>query len=104
MNGSSPPKSSTSIRYKSVLSRPKLGLPEEVIRKWFEMLDRLTTPVAVDLTIDFPRDQKDAKFLACALAAGAEYLITGDRDFNEARKLVNTTILSVASFKKLVLG
>jgi hypothetical protein len=29
-------------------------------------------------------------------------LITGDRDFIEAQKLVNTTIISVSLFKKLV--
>ena len=51
---------------------------------------------------DFPRDQKDAKFLACAQAAEADYFITGDRDFTEAKKLVTTTILSVSLFKQLV--
>ena len=40
-------------------------------------------------------------FLACALAAEADYLIIGDRDFNEARKMVNTIIMSVSQFKKL---
>ena len=51
----------------------------------------------------FPRDQKDAKFLSCALDAGADYLITGDKDFSEAKKLTKTTILSVAQFKKWVM-
>lgn len=88
--------------YKDVLRREKFGLPEETWRKWFELLDTFTTPVAVDATVDFPRDQKDAKFLTCALAVAAEFFITGDHDFTEARKLVNTTILSVSLFKKLV--
>jgi predicted nucleic acid-binding protein len=52
--------------------------------------------------IDFPRDRKDAKFIACALAAKADYLITGDRDFTEAQKLLSTTILTVSQFKRLV--
>jgi predicted nucleic acid-binding protein len=58
--------------------------------------------VEVDIPLGFPRDQKDAKFLACALAAQANYFITGDRDFAEALKLVTTTILPVSLFKKLV--
>lgn len=30
------------------------------------------------MIVDFPRDQKDAKFLACALTTNAEFFITGD--------------------------
>jgi predicted nucleic acid-binding protein len=36
------------------------------------------------------------------LAAKAEYLITGDKDFENAYKVGSTTILSVSLFKKLV--
>jgi putative PIN family toxin of toxin-antitoxin system len=88
--------------YREVLSRPKFALPAEVRQRWFEMLAALTTRVEVDTAINFPRDQKDARFLACALAANAEFFITGDRDFAQATKLINTTILSVALFKKLI--
>jgi len=58
----------------------------------------------VDGIVNFPRDQKDAKFLACALANDADYLISGDSDFREAHTLLNTTILSVSMFKRLVMG
>lgn len=50
-----------------------------------------------------PRDQKDAIFLACALSAGADYLITGDKDFSAARNLLQTTILSVTLFRRLMM-
>lgn len=63
---------------------------------------RVVVYCQTDLAIDFPRDQKDAKFLACAIDAGADYFITGDRDFSQAQKLLSTTILSVAQFKKNV--
>jgi len=88
--------------YKAVLSRSKFGLPQEILNKWFDLLDTFTTVVAADVAIEFPRDRQDAKFLACALAANADFLITGDRDFTEAQKLVNTTIISVSLFKKLM--
>ncbi|MCX5983851.1 MAG: putative toxin-antitoxin system toxin component, PIN family [Nostocales cyanobacterium LacPavin_0920_SED1_MAG_38_18] len=52
--------------------------------------------------MDFARDRKDEKFLACAIAAEADFLITGDADFDEAQNLVNTTIVSVSMFKRLV--
>jgi len=66
------------------------------------MLDVETTVVEVDVEIDFPRDRKDAKFLECALSANAKFLITGDRDFTEARKLVDTIIVSVSTFEKMI--
>ena len=88
--------------YKEVLGRSKFALPPEIQRKWFDLLDTFTTVVEVDVTIDFPRDRQDAKFLACALAAQADFFVTGDRDFSQAQKLVNTTIISASLFKKLV--
>jgi putative PIN family toxin of toxin-antitoxin system len=88
--------------YSDVLSRPKFGLPKDVLNAWSAILDQLTFTCTVDLAIDFPRDRKDAKFLSCSIAAGADYFITGDNDFNEAHQLLTTTILSVSQFKKLV--
>ena len=88
--------------YREVLSRPKFGLPDDIRQSWFDMLDALTITYDIDLDIAFPRDQKDAKFLACAVAAGADYFVTGDKDFSEANKILSTTILSVSQFKKLV--
>ena len=89
--------------YTEVLARKKFNLPPEVLQKWREMFEYFTTTIEPDIDIDFPRDQKDAKFLECALAAEADYLITGDKDFTEARKLVQTTIISVSQFKQLII-
>ncbi len=89
--------------YKEVLRRDKFGLPDDILQAWFLLIDSLTTVVAADIFVDFPRDQKDAKFLACALVSEADYFITGDRDFDRPGKILNTTILSVAQFKRLVM-
>lgn len=88
--------------YWHVLKRPKFRLPQDILRRWREAFDNFITVVEVSDKVSFPRDQKDAKFLECALSTDAEYFITGDRDFEEARKLSNTTILSVRQFKLLV--
>lgn len=88
--------------YKEVLSRPKFKLTDEVRASWFEIIDTFATLIDVNVSIDFPRDRKDAKFLACAVAAEADFLITGDSDFNQAQTLLNTTIISVSLFNKLV--
>ena len=89
--------------YRSVLQHDRFKLPRPLIEKWFSMLDRTTTLVTVATTLSFPRDQKDAHFLACCLAAGADFFITGDRDFEDAQKLVQTKIVSLYLFKKLLI-
>jgi uncharacterized protein len=90
--------------YRKILRRPKFAFSSDLLSKWDTLLERDTTSVSVDEQVEFPRDQKDAKFLACALSNNADYLITGDSDFSEAQKLLNTTILSVSLFKRLVIG
>lgn len=90
------------MEYKEVLSRSKFKLTTEIRLEWFEILDNLTTLFEVNVEIDFPQDTKDTKFLACAVAAEADFLITGDSDFNSAQSLVKTAIISVSLFKKLV--
>lgn len=89
--------------YKNVLSRPKFRLAEDLRREWFELIDSVTNEIQITRTVDFPRDQKDAKFLACALAANAEFLITGDLDFTEAQIIGDTIILSASMFKQLMI-
>ncbi|CAD5942863.1 putative nucleic acid-binding protein, contains PIN domain [Planktothrix agardhii] len=89
--------------YKAVISRPKFKLPIEIIEKWLMVFDLLTTCTDVDIKIDFPRDQKDAKFLACAIAGSATFFITGDKDFTEAQKFLDTIIISATDFNRLVI-
>ncbi len=64
------------------------------------MLDTVPILVDVELEVDFPRDRKDAKFIACAQTVNADFLITGDRDFTEAQNLGRTRIISVSLFKQ----
>jgi len=87
--------------YQDVLHRKKFSFPPETLRKWESILARDTRLKPVSADIDFPRDPKDAMFLDCAISNNADYLITGDGDFTEARKVVNTTILSVSMFMRL---
>lgn len=99
--------------YLDVLRRPKFGLPESTVARWeqtFEAViavagvsDKIDIAVVdVSEKIDFRRDPKDAMFLECAIATGAEYFVTGDNDFEGAYKLLDTTVLSVSQFKSLV--
>jgi hypothetical protein len=87
-----------------VIRHPKFDLSDEMVQQWIDLIDEMTTVVTVSQQIDFPRDQKDAKFLACAISSDIDYLVTGDHDFEEAQKLGNLRIISVSQFQTLILG
>jgi len=53
---------------------------------------------------DFPRDPKDAPFLAAALAARADFLITGDNDLLQAGASSDALSLGVAAWMRYVTG
>ncbi len=88
--------------YLSVLARPRFALAQPLLDRWRRMIESVTTRIEVPATVEFPRDRTDEKFLACALAAEADFLVTGDRDFEQARRLLSTTILSVSMFERTV--
>jgi uncharacterized protein len=84
--------------YREVLRRPRFGLSAGILAEWDERFRNAIAIWPVTVPVDFPRDQKDAKFLACALASKADYLLTGDRDFEEAKSFPNVKVISVSSF------
>ncbi len=88
--------------YRAVLHRSKFALPESTLSEWDERFRSAIAEWPVEISVSFPRDVKDAMFLACALTAEADFFITGDHDFTEAQKLERTKIISVSQFDKLV--
>ena len=88
--------------YREVLRRPKFALPDSVLSQWDERFRSAVAEWPVETSVPFPRDVTDAKFLACALASDADFLVTGDRDFEGARKIGRAKIISVGRFYELV--
>ena len=88
--------------YQDVLSRKKFKLTDEVRKEWLDVIDLVTKLVDVQITIDFARDRKDEKFLACAVAAEADFLITGDADFNQAQNLGDNQAIRNRSYTNKV--
>src|SRR5438270_28447 len=72
---------------------------EATLERWAELLSMRTVNVGSPPEVpDFPRDPKDALFLAAALAVHADFLITGDRDLLAAKDVVATRIITTADF------
>jgi uncharacterized protein len=86
--------------YMGVLGRPKFKLPESVLQEWADLFASAIVVVEAGDAVDFPRDPKDAKFLACAIQGCADYFVTGDRDFEEAPVGLSTVICSANQFRQ----
>jgi uncharacterized protein len=89
--------------YLEVLARRKLKLTDAQRSRWLSLIQTSTQLIDVSTKIDFPRAQKDAKFLECVIAANADFLITGDGDFTEVQSLGNTLIISASLFAELIM-
>ena len=87
--------------YKEVLNRRKFRLTQEVKDDWFNLLYEALTLIEVDTSVDFPIDPDDAMFLACAITADADFLITGDTDLFQGENLLKAAVITVAGFKNL---
>ncbi|MGD1804443.1 putative toxin-antitoxin system toxin component, PIN family [Dapis sp. BLCC M126] len=61
--------------------------------QYFGYDEEATTKVDVAVEVNFPRDRKDEKFLASAVVSEANFLITGDYDFEEMQVLLPTTTM-----------
>lgn len=85
--------------YLAVLARPKFKLTTDTLDHWRELLAMRTIDVGEPpATPDFPRDPKDAPFLAAALFSAADWLLTGDQDLLTAPPIPPTRIATVAQF------
>jgi len=88
--------------YLRVLAYPKFQLSDQEIRALVEeeLLPFVETIRVRRRLAVVRRDPEDDKFLECAVAGRAQYLITGDRDLRELDSYRGTTILTVGEFLK----
>lgn len=69
-----------------------LGLALELVAAWATLVASQPLPEPVC------RDADDDKFLACALAASVQYIVSGDRDLLEISPYEGITILRPRAF------
>ena len=88
--------------YERVIGRPELGIPLDAQEEWAQLVHEKAVQVDAPLpSIEFTRDRKDIHVLQAVVAGHADYLLTGDKDFSEAQKLVSCRIMTVAEFARL---
>ena len=90
--------------YLRVLAYPKFRLSHREIRALVEeeLLPFVETIRVRRRLSVVRRDPEDNKFLECAVASRAKYLLTGDRDLRELDAYQGITILTVGEFLERV--
>ena len=87
--------------YRDVLLRPGFGFRSDHVDRLLEQIRTAGEPVAaVPLAHRLP-DRDDEPFLEVAVAAAAEYLVTGNLRHYPARARGDTRVLSPAAFLKI---
>jgi putative PIN family toxin of toxin-antitoxin system len=86
--------------YLRVFAYPKFQLSDQEIRPLIEeeLLPFVDTIRVRRRLAVVRRDPDDDKFLECAVAGRAQYLVTGDRDLRELGTFRGTTILTAGEF------
>ncbi len=86
--------------FRNVLEYPKFSLTEKEIKAIIEdeVLPFFDTVDTVHNVRGICRDPGDDKFLACALSAAADYVVSGDRDLCELDRYKSIKIINAADF------
>lgn len=92
--------------YLRVLAYPKFKLSDQEIRGLLEedLLPFVQTVRVRRRLAVVRRDPDDDKFLECAVAGRAAYLVTGDRDLRELDSFRGITILTAGEFLEQMNG
>jgi putative PIN family toxin of toxin-antitoxin system len=89
--------------YKAVLMRPKFGLPPALLAESFRLIEQVAVRVAPAARVEAAADPDDDKFLECAQAARADFLVTGNkRHFPQRWK--STEVVNARELTALLLG
>ncbi|MGA2570679.1 MAG: putative toxin-antitoxin system toxin component, PIN family [Terracidiphilus sp.] len=80
--------------YAGVLSRPKFNFAEREIDGLIELLRRAGLLFETRQATGTSPDPKDEAFIACAIASGAEFLVTGNRRHFPAQSYGRAKVVS----------
>jgi len=87
--------------YTEVLNRPKFRLDHATVDLFLQNLKRAATMVSPTQRISKALDEADNRFLECAKAARAEYLVTGNKRHFPFAEFEGTKIMSPAEFARV---
>jgi len=88
--------------YTDVLTRPKFALDPAAVAVFLRDLRKAATSVRPSRRVARAPDESDNRFLECAAAARADYLVTGNKRHFPFPECAGTKIVSPAEFAHLL--
>jgi putative PIN family toxin of toxin-antitoxin system len=89
--------------YEAVLRRPRLKLTPHRIEEVLNAIQKVALTIVIGETLSLSPDESDNRFLECAEAAHADYLVTGNTKHFPARHKT-TMIVTGRQFLDIVAG
>ena len=80
------------------VSYPKLGFPLVIQTEILEFALAYSDIYEINEFVEIVSDPEDNKFIECALASGAEFIITGDKSLLSIKKYKNIIIVTPEEF------
>ncbi len=89
------------FRYPRIVQ--KYHLSQENIDAVLDLLEREAVVVSVPFEVNIIKaDPDDNKILACAVASGADYIVSGDQHLLDLRKYQNVSIVRAKEFLEIL--
>jgi len=89
-----------------VFGRPKIPATDAEkrykLQRIIDISTKITVPDSERITTGGSRDETDNKYLECATAANADYIITGDKDLLVLKEYRQTKIVSAAEYLYII--
>jgi uncharacterized protein len=88
----------------SVVNRPKFKkyFSKADIEEMYDLFDFYGETIDVTSSVDLCRDSKDNFLLSLAKDSKADYLITGDKDLLDLKKIRKTKIITITDYLKTI--
>jgi uncharacterized protein len=88
--------------YSEVLARPKFAFPPDEITALIDLLQRQGDLLHPALLSGISPDPEDDKFMACALTAPADFVVTGNKKDFPKDQLGSTKVVSAGELLNLI--
>ena len=89
------------------LKKPKFNLTQDRIDSIIASIERYGQKISIPLNhqvIGVCRDADDDKYISCAIAAKADYIVSGDQDLLVLREYSGIKIVTVSAYLDIVIG
>ncbi len=86
--------------YQKTFFRISKGKKDELVTNWLFLLSESSTFTTIKKRFVLSADPDDNKFIECAIAGNAKYIVSGDSHLLDLKSILNTEIITASEFLK----